>query len=196
MIGEEYTLVSVADYVLAHKPGSCVSNLSSSRALQDIAKKHNCDYHASAVGEVNVVEKMKATKAVIGGEGNGGIIMPDLHYGRDSLIGTALFLTHLVHSNHSCSKLRASLPDYFMAKEKVQLTPDIDVDDILSQMQKDYAHENHTTIDGLKIDFADSWVHFRKSNTEPIIRVYTEAQSQEVADILAQNVIKKIRGKL
>lgn len=196
MIGEEYTLVSVADYVLAHKPGSCVSNLSSSRALQDIAKKHNCDYHASAVGEVNVVEKMKETKAVIGGEGNGGIIMPDLHYGRDSLIGTALFLTHLVHSNLSCSKLRASLPDYFMAKEKVQLTPNIDVDDILSQMQKDYAHEDHTTIDGLKIDFADSWVHFRKSNTESIIRVYTEAKSQEVADILAQNVIKKIRGKL
>ena len=196
MIGEEYTLVSVADYVLSHQPGSCVSNLSSSRALSDIAKKHGCEYFASAVGEVNVVEKMKSKDAVIGGEGNGGVIVPDLHYGRDSLIGTALFLSHLVHSKKTCSQLRADLPDYFMAKEKIQLTPDINVDDVLAQMQEDYKQEEHSTIDGLKIDFADSWVHLRKSNTEPIIRIYTEATSQNEADELAQKVIRQIKAKV
>ena len=195
MIGEEYTLVSVADHVLAQRPGSCVSNLSSSRALNDIAQKYGCEYFASAVGEVNVVEKMKSENAVIGGEGNGGIIVPDLHYGRDSLIGTALFLTYLVKSGKTCSQLRADLPNYYMTKEKIRLTPDIDVDKLLDEMQAAYKDEEHSTIDGLKIDLADSWVHLRKSNTEPIIRIYTEAATQKEADELAQRIIKEIEAK-
>ena len=195
MIGEEYTLVSVADHVLAQRPGSCVSNLSSSRALSDIAQKYGCEYFASAVGEVNVVEKMKSENAVIGGEGNGGIIVPDLHYGRDSLIGTALFLTYLVKSGKTCSQLRADLPNYYMTKEKIRLTPDIDVDKLLDEMQAAYKDEEHSTIDGLKIDLADSWVHLRRSNTEPIIRIYTEAASQKEADELAQRIIKEIEAK-
>ena len=195
MIGEEYTLVSVADHVLAQRPGSCVSNLSSSRALSDIAQKYGCEYFASAVGEVNVVEKMKSENAVIGGEGNGGIIVPDLHYGRDSLIGTALFLTYLVKSGKTCSQLRADLPNYYMTKEKIRLTPDIDVDKLLDEMQAAYKDEEHSTIDGLKIDLADSWVHLRRSNTEPIIRIYTEAASQKEADELAQKIIKEIEAK-
>lgn len=195
MIGEEYTLVSVADHVLAQRPGSCVSNLSSSRALSDIAQKYGCEYFASAVGEVNVVEKMKSENAVIGGEGNGGIIVPDLHYGRDSLIGTALFLSYLVKSGKTCSQLRADLPNYYMTKEKIRLTPDIDVDKLLDEMQAAYKDEEHSTIDGLKIDFAESWVHLRKSNTEPIIRIYTEAASQKEADELAQKIIKEIEEK-
>ncbi len=195
MIGEEYTLVSVADHVLAQRPGSCVSNLSSSRALNDIAQKYGCEYFASAVGEVNVVEKMKSENAVIGGEGNGGIIVPDLHYGRDSLIGTALFLTYLVKSGKTCSQLRADLPNYYMTKEKIRLTPDIDVDKLLDEMQTAYKDEEHSTIDGLKIDLADSWVHLRKSNTEPIIRIYTEAATQKEADELAQRIIKEIEAK-
>ena len=196
MIGEEYTLVSVADHVLAQRPGSCVSNLSSSRALSDIAQKYGCEYFASAVGEVNVVEKMKSENAVIGGEGNGGIIVPDLHYGRDSLIGTALFLTYLVKSGKTCSQLRADLPNYYMTKEKIRLTPDIDVDKLLDEMQAAYKDEEHSTIDGLKIDLADSWVHLRRSNTEPIIRIYTEAASQKEADELAQKIIKEIEAKV
>ena len=196
MIGEEYTLVSVADHVLAQRPGSCVSNLSSSRALSDIAQKYGCEYFASAVGEVNVVEKMKSENAVIGGEGNGGIIVPDLHYGRDSLIGTALFLTYLVKSGKTCSQLRADLPNYHMTKEKIRLTPDIDVDKLLDEMQAAYKDEEHSTIDGLKIDLADSWVHLRRSNTEPIIRIYTEAASQKEADELAQKIIKEIEAKV
>lgn len=192
MFGEEYTLVAVADYVLQHKKGNTVSNMSSSRALRDVTEKHGGTYTASAVGEVNVVQAMKDTKAVIGGEGNGGIIYPELHYGRDSLVGIALFLTHLADLGISVSALRATYPSYYMSKKKIQLTPTIDVDAILEQMATTYASENVTTIDGVKIDFSDSWVHLRKSNTEPIIRVYTEAPSQVEADDLADKIITEI----
>ena len=192
MFGEEYTLVAVADYILKHNPGNTVSNMSSSRALRDVTEKHGGVYTASAVGEVNVVVKMKETNAVIGGEGNGGIIYPELHYGRDSLVGIALFLSHLAEKNIPVSTLRASYPSYFMSKKKIQLTPELDVDAILKSFATTYASEEIQTIDGVKIDFAENWVHLRKSNTEPIIRIYTEAKSQEEADALADRFIAEI----
>lgn len=194
MFGEEYTLVAVADYLLKHKKGDAISNLSSSRALRDVAESHGSEYFASAVGEVNVVNLMKEKNAVIGGEGNGGIIYPDLHYGRDSLVGAALFLTHLAKENKTVSELRAGYPEYFMGKKKIELTPEIDVDDILAKMEKEYQNEQVSTIDGVKIDFEKNWVHLRKSNTEPIIRIYTEAHSQEEADKLGDEIIAKIKS--
>lgn len=192
MFGEEYTLVAVADYVLQDTPGNTVSNMSSSRALRDVTNKLGGSYTASAVGEVNVVEKMKETNAVIGGEGNGGIIYPELHYGRDSLVGIALFLSYLAEINTPVSSLRKEYPSYFMSKKKIELTPQLDVDAILKKMEEKYASEEITTIDGVKIDFEENWVHLRKSNTEPIIRVYTEAKSQEKADVLAKRIMKEI----
>ena len=194
MFGEEYTLVAVADYVLSKTPGNTVSNMSSSRALRDVTNAHNGSYEASAVGEVNVVELMKKNKAVIGGEGNGGIIYPESHYGRDSLVGVALFLTHLANKNCSVSALRASYPEYYMSKNKIELTPQIDVDAILVAMTEKYKNEDISTIDGVKIDFANEWVHLRKSNTEPIIRIYTEAPSQSQADALALRIIDEIKA--
>lgn len=193
MFGEEYTLVAVADYVLSKTPGNTVSNMSSSRALRDVTKAHNGSYEASAVGEVNVVELMKKNNAIIGGEGNGGIIYPELHYGRDSLVGVALFLTHLANKKMAVSALRASYPEYYMSKNKIELTPQIDVDAILTQMTEKYKNEDISTIDGVKIDFATEWVHLRKSNTEPIIRIYTEAPSQDAADQLALRIIDEIK---
>lgn len=194
MFGEEYTLVAVADYLLKNKTGVAVSNLSSSRALRDVAKQHQSEYFASAVGEVNVVTLMKEKNAVIGGEGNGGIIYPDLHYGRDSLVGIALFLTHLAKENKTVSELRGTYPPYFMGKKKIELTPDIDVDLLLTKMQKEYHKEDVSTVDGVKIDFAKNWVHLRKSNTEPIIRIYTEAPTQEEADQIGDEMIAKIKS--
>ena len=194
MFGEEYTLVACADYVLSKTPGNTVSNMSSSRALRDITNKHNGSYQASAVGEVNVVELMKATNAIIGGEGNGGIIYPELHYGRDSLVGVALFLTYLANQEKTVAELRASYPQYYMSKNKIELTPQIDVDAILVAMTEKYKSEDITTIDGVKIDFAENWVHLRKSNTEPIIRIYTEAKTQDEADALALRIIAEIKG--
>lgn len=194
MFGEEYTLVAVADYVLRHTPGNTVSNMSSSRALRDVTEKYGGKYTASAVGEVNVVEAMKKTQAVIGGEGNGGIIYPELHYGRDSLVGIALFLSFLAEEKISVSALRKTYTAYFMSKKKIELTPHLDVDAILKAMEDKYATEEINTVDGLKIDFADHWVHLRKSNTEPIIRIYTEAKSQEEADRLADKIIAEIKG--
>lgn len=193
MFGEEYTLVAIADYVLSKTPGNTVSNMSSSRALRDITNKHNGKYEASAVGEVNVVELMKKTNAIIGGEGNGGIIYPELHYGRDSLVGVALFLTYLANQDKTVAQLRASYPQYYMSKNKIELTPQIDVDAILVAMTEKYKKEDITTIDGVKIDFADNWVHLRKSNTEPIIRIYTEAATQQLADNLAVRIINEIK---
>ena len=193
MFGEEYTLVAVADYVLTHRPGNTVSNMSSSRALRDITNKHKGSYTASAVGEVNVVQMMKDTDAVIGGEGNGGVIYPELHYGRDSLVGVALFLSHLAEQKMTVSALRASYPSYYMSKQKIALTPQIDVDAILEKMADTYKAEEITTIDGVKIDFESNWVHLRKSNTEPIIRIYTEAASQIKADELANDIISEIK---
>lgn len=194
MFGEEYTLVACADYVLGRLGGgNTVSNLSSSRALRDVTQKHGGSYYASAVGEVNVVIKMKETNTVIGGEGNGGIIYPDSHYGRDSLVGVALFLSHLAQQGLSCKELRASYPSYFMSKNKIQLTPQIDVDAILEAMASKYESEEVNTIDGVKIDFEREWVHLRKSNTEPIIRIYTESDSQKNADELAERVIEEIK---
>jgi len=188
-IGEEYTLVTVADYVLAHRKGAAVSNLSSSRALSDIAKKHGQQYFASAVGEVNVVKKMKDTGAVIGGEGNGGIIDPSLHYGRDSLIGTALVLSHLATSGKNMNELRASYPDYYMIKDKVALSPDLDVEAKLALIEQKYATEAViNTIDGVKLDFPNGWIHLRRSNTEPIVRIYGEAGTPEEAKALADKV--------
>ena len=192
LFGEEYTLVAVADHVLKTKKGDTVSNLSSTRALKDVSVKHSVNYHASAVGEVNVVTKMKEVNSPIGGEGNGGIIYPELHYGRDSLVGIALFLTHLAQSKVSCSELRKQYTNYYMSKQKIQLTPDIDVDNILSVMAKRYAKEDVNTIDGVKINFSNEWVHLRKSNTEPIIRVYTESISPSKANQLAQRIINEI----
>jgi len=192
MFGEEYTLVACADYVLSQNKGNTVSNLSSSRALRDITRKHGGTYEASAVGEVNVVELMKKNKAIIGGEGNGGIIYPASHYGRDSLVGVALFLTHLAKLKVSCKELRDSYPSYFMSKNKIQLTPQIDVDKILETMVAKYRGEEVSTIDGVKIDFETEWVHLRKSNTEPIIRVYTESTSQKNADRLAERIMIEI----
>lgn len=194
MFNEEYSLVSIADYVLSQTPGNTVSNLSSSRALRDITEKHDGTYVASAVGEVNVVSKMKETHAVIGGEGNGGIIYPASHYGRDSLVGIALFLSLLAKSGMKCSELRRTYPDYFISKNKIELTAEIDVDEILLAMKQKYNDEQVTDIDGVKIDFADRWVHLRKSNTEAIIRIYAEAPSMQDADELAQTIIQDIRS--
>lgn len=193
MYGEEYTLVTVADYVLSHTPGNTVSNLSSTRALRDVTVGHGQEYFASAVGEVNVVAKMKEVGAVIGGEGNGGIIYPDSHYGRDALVGIALFLTHLAKQGKKVSELRATYPNYFMAKNKVDLTPGIDVDAILAKVEDLYQAECINNIDGVKIDFPGKWVHLRKSNTEPIIRVYSEAKSQREAEEIANEIIKVIQ---
>jgi len=194
MFGEEYTLVACADYVLGKAKGNVVSNLSSSRALRDIAQKHGVSYSAAAVGEVNVVTEMKRVEAIIGGEGNGGIIYPELHYGRDALVGVALFLSLLAERGGNVQQLRESYPAYFMSKNKIQLTEQINPDQILKAMEQKYAHDQTTTIDGLKIDFPDSWVHLRKSNTEPIIRIYTEAKSQKEADALAHRFIEEIQA--
>lgn len=188
MFVEENTLIAIADYVLAHTPGSTVSNLSSSRGLRDVTRAHGCEYNAAAVGEVNVVAKMKETGAVIGGEGNGGVIYPEIHYGRDALVGIALFLTLMAKSGKRVSEIKASLPQYQIAKNKIELTPDIDVDAILEAVKQTFASEEINDIDGVKIDFSDSWVHLRKSNTEPIIRIYSEAATMEEADRLAQRI--------
>lgn len=194
MFGEEYTLVACADYVLSIKKGPTVSNMSSSRALRDVTRKHGQEYYASAVGEVNVVTKMKEVGAIIGGEGNGGIIYPDSHYGRDALVGIALFLSLLAERGVSTRQLRDSYPSYFMSKKKIELTPELDVDAILKEMANRYATEEITTIDGVKIDFEAHWVHLRKSNTEPIIRIYTEASTQEQADTIADDFIAEINN--
>lgn len=194
MFVEENTLVAVADYVLGHTPGATVSNLSSSRGLRDVTEKHGGQYAAAAVGEVNVVRKMKEVGAVIGGEGNGGVIYPELHYGRDALVGVALFLTLLAKSGKKVSEIKASLPQYSIAKNKIELTPEIDVDAILAAVKKKYADERVTDIDGVKIDFPDCWVHLRKSNTEPIIRIYSEAPTLEMADRLAADMIEVINS--
>ncbi len=193
MFGEEYTLVACADYVLGKTKGNTVSNLSSSRALRDITIKHHGTYEASAVGEVNVVKKMKSNNAIIGGEGNGGIIYPSSHYGRDSLVGTALFLMLMAEKGGTVRELRDSYPSYYMSKKKIQLTPELDVDEILVAMAKKYSNEEVSTIDGVKVDFPENWVHLRKSNTEPIIRIYTEAKTQAEADTLADRIIDEIR---
>ncbi len=194
MFVEEYTLVAVADYVLRHTPGNTVSNLSSSRALRDVTRQYGCEYNAAAVGEVNVVEKMKATHAVIGGEGNGGVIYPAIHYGRDALVGIALFLSHLAHEKKTVSELKATYPPYSITKQKIELTPEIDVDALLVAVKNKYAGEEINDIDGVKIDFADSWVHLRKSNTEPIIRVYAEAHSEAEAERVAAGVMDVIKS--
>ena len=190
MFGEEYTLVSVADYVLSHTPGNTVSNLSSTRALRDVTEKHGGQYTASAVGEVNVTTMMKNKGAVIGGEGNGGVIYPESHYGRDALVGIALFLSNLAHKKCKVSELRATYPEYFIAKNRIDLTPDTDIDAILGKVKEMYANEKINDIDGVKIDFKDKWVHLRKSNTEPIIRVYSEAHTMEEADELGKTLMQ------
>ncbi len=189
MYGEEYTLVTVADYVLKHTLGNTVSNLSSTRALRDVTRKYGMQYNAAAVGEVNVVTKMKETNAVIGGEGNGGVIYPESHYGRDALVGIALFLSHLAHEGKKVSELRASYPNYYIAKNRIDLTPQTDVDAILAKVKDLYKAEEINDIDGVKIDFPDKWVHLRKSNTEPIIRVYSEAATMEAADELGKQIM-------
>lgn len=194
MFGEEYTLVSVADYILGHTKGNTCSNLSSTRALRDVTEKHGGKYVASAVGEVNVVAAMKRNMAVIGGEGNGGIIYPEIHYGRDALVGIALFLTHLAKSGKSCSELRATYPEYYISKNKIELTPGIDVDNILLKVKEKYKEIPVNDIDGVKIDFPTEWVHLRKSNTEPIIRIYAESKSKESADKLAARIIFDIKS--
>lgn len=193
MFGEEYTLVSVADYVLGHTPGNTVSNLSSTRALADVTAHHGGSYEAAAVGEVNVVEKMKETNAVIGGEGNGGVIYPASHYGRDALVGIALFLSHLVHSGKKASELRSTYPNYHISKNKIALTPRIDVEGVLTVIKGCYSHFKITDIDGVKIDFPQGWVHLRKSNTEPIIRIYSEAPTMEQANNFAEAIMSEIR---
>lgn len=193
MFGEEYTLVAVADYILQHTPGNTVSNLSSTRALKDVTLKHGGEYFAAAVGEVNVVNKMKEVNAVIGGEGNGGVIYPATHYGRDALVGIALFLTYLANKKQKISELRASYPEYHMSKNKITLQPGMDIDAILKTVEESYQEVPHSTIDGLKIDFEEEWVHLRKSNTEPIIRVYTEASSPEKASALADKIMNHIK---
>lgn len=194
MFGEEYTLVAVADYVVGNTPGNTVSNLSSTRALRDVTEKHGQQYSAAAVGEVNVVEKMKSVNAVIGGEGNGGIIYPELHYGRDALVGVALFLTHLAKQNMKATELKATYPPYHISKNKIQLTPEIDVDNLLEKVEKHYQNEEVTTIDGVKIDFENEWVHLRKSNTEPIIRVYAESKDEASASKLAETMISQVNS--
>ena len=193
MFGEEYTLVAIADYILSHTKGNTCSNLSSSRALSDVTVAHGGEYAASAVGEVNVVTKMKEIGAVIGGEGNGGVIYPELHYGRDALVGVALFLTYLAELNIPMTELRKRYPAYYASKNKIELTPAIDVDKLLLTMKERYAQERVNDIDGVKIDFAEHWVHLRKSNTEPIVRIYTEAKSQEFADEVAQQFIAEMK---
>ena len=193
MFGEEYTLVAIADYILSHQKGNTVSNMSSTRALRDVTEKHGGSYTASAVGEVNVVEQMRKTDAIIGGEGNGGVIYPTLHAGRDALVGIALFLTFLAKKNTNCTKLRATYPQYFISKNKIELTPEIDVDALLVKMKEKYAQEKVNDIDGVKIDFAEEWVHLRKSNTEPIIRIYSESKSEQKAQALAEKIIAEIK---
>ena len=192
MFGEEYTLVSVADYVLSHTPGNTVSNLSSTRALRDVTTQHGGTYTAAAVGEVNVTTKMKEVGAVIGGEGNGGVIYPESHYGRDALVGIALFLSSLAHKGCKVSELRATFPEYFIAKNRIDLTPSTDVDAILEKVKQLYTNEQVNDIDGVKIDFPDKWVHLRKSNTEPIIRVYSEASTMEAADALGKQIMQVV----
>ena len=194
MFGEEYTLVAVADYILSKHKGNTCSNLSSSRALRDVTEKHGGKYFAAAVGEVNVVTAMKEHQTVIGGEGNGGVIYPESHYGRDALVGIALFLSHLAKSGKSCSQLRATYPPYFISKNKIELKPGIDVDAILSKMKEKYKKEQINDIDGVKIDFPTEWVHLRKSNTEPIIRIYAESKDKNAADLLAQKIISDIQS--
>src|SRR5690606_7918963 len=194
LFGEEYTLVAVADYLLQHKKGNTVSNLSSTRALRDVTRAHGGEYYAAAVGEVNVVTKMKEVDAVIGGEGNGGVIYPATHYGRDALVGIALFLTHLAKSRKRISELRAEYPPYFMSKNKIVLTPGLDIDELLTTMERRYSQIPHSTIDGLKIDFEDGWVHLRKSNTEPIIRIYSEARTLKQAEKIAFDIMEEING--
>ena len=196
MYGEEYTLVTVADYVLSHTPGNTVSNLSSTRALRDVTRMHGGSYQAAAVGEVNVVTKMKETGAVIGGEGNGGVIYPESHYGRDALVGIALFLSHLAHKKMKVSELRATYPPYFISKQRIDLTPDIDVDALLERVKEKFAGEEINDIDGVKIDFPTKWVHLRKSNTEPIIRIYSEASTMQEADALGGEIISIIQSML
>jgi phosphomannomutase len=191
--GEEYTLVAISDYVLSKRLGNTVSNLSSTRALKDVTEKRGGTYHAAAVGEVNVVTKMREVNAVIGGEGNGGVILPELHYGRDALVGIALFLTHLTEFGKSASLLRSKLPSYHISKNKIELTDEIDVDAILEKLQKKYAGNPIITIDGVKIEFEKEWVHLRKSNTEPIIRIFAESDSLATADHLANKIISDIK---
>ncbi len=193
MFGEEYTLVAVADYILKNKTGNTVSNLSSTRALRDVTEKAGGEYFASAVGEVNVVEMMKKTNAVIGGEGNGGVIYPEIHYGRDALVGIALFLTYLAKTGKKCSALRFQYPVYFISKNKIELSPEMDVDQILEVIQEKYQKQPINNVDGVKIEFDKQWVHLRKSNTEPIIRIYSESDSETKADHLAQKIIDDIR---
>jgi len=193
MFGEEYTLVAVADFVLKHTPGNTVSNLSSTRALRDVTESAGCEYHAAAVGEVNVVTKMKQVNAVIGGEGNGGVIYPELHYGRDALVGIALFLTHLAKFGKPVSVLRSTYPGYFISKNKITLTPDMDIDALLLKVEDKYKKQPYSTIDGLKIEFDKEWVHLRRSNTEPIIRIYSEGNSETVANNLANKIIEDIK---
>ncbi len=194
MIGEEYTLVTIADYILEHQKSPVVSNLSSSRALKDVAERHGCRYYASAVGEVNVIEIMKRHDALIGGEGNGGVILPELHYGRDALVGIALFLSHLAKRKTTCSGLRAEYPNYFMAKQKIEMTEETDVNAVFRAFSELYKNEKINDVDGLKVDFPESWVHLRTSNTEPIMRIYTEAKSQQEADRLADEVKTQIEA--
>jgi phosphomannomutase len=193
MFGEEYTLVAVGDYVLSHTPGNTVSNHSSTRALRDVTENKGQNYHASAVGEVNVVTLMKSSKAVIGGEGNGGVIYPASHYGRDALVGIALFLTHLAKSGKDILSLRKSYPSYFISKNKIDLTPDLNIDNLLKQIAEKYKNQPTSTIDGVKIEFDKQWVHLRKSNTEPIIRIYSESSTAAEADALAQRIISDIK---
>jgi phosphomannomutase len=196
MFGEEYTLVAVADYVLKNKKGNTVSNLSSTRALRDVTENAGGEYHAAAVGEVNVVNKMKEVNAVIGGEGNGGVIYSELHYGRDALVGIALFLTHLAKYGGTVSNLRSTYPGYYISKNKITLTPEMDIDDLLLKVEEKYKKQPHSTIDGLKIEFGKEWVHLRRSNTEPIIRIYSEGDSETVADNLASKIIEDIKDIL
>ena len=194
VFGEEYTLVACSDYVLSIKPGPTVSNLSSTRALKDITQTYNCEYHSSAVGEVNVVEMMKKTGAIIGGEGNGGIILPDIHYGRDALVGIALFLSHLSRTNVNCSQLRNKYPNYYMSKKKKEISSTFDYSKMINFFKNKYSSENINLSDGLKVDFSDSWVQLRKSNTEPIIRIYSEAKNQQAADQIADKFINEIEA--
>lgn len=193
MYGEEYTLVTVADYVLSNTPGNTVSNLSSTRALRDVTEKYGCKYNSAAVGEVNVVTKMKETGAIIGGEGNGGVIYPESHYGRDALVGIALFISHLAHQGKKVSELRNTYPQYYIAKNRIELVSGTDIDSILKKVKNIYKNQEINDIDGVKIDFPDKWVHLRKSNTEPIIRVYSEASTPEAANAIGEDVMKVIR---
>ncbi len=196
MFGEEYTLVAIADYILQNKKGNTVSNLSSSRALKDVTLNYGCEYFAAAVGEVNVVQSMKENNAVIGGEGNGGIIYPDLHYGRDSLVGVALFLSHLAKTKIKCSDLRSRFPEYVIAKKKMQLTPEINVDQLLDSVKAKFSDKKLIDIDGVKIEYEHGWVHLRKSNTEPIIRIYAESRDMKSADQLADQIVNEIKSLL